>query len=655
MAKVNDKVMINDIRSLALDMINEAGSGHPGIALGAAPIIYTLFANHLVFDLNKKDWCNRDRFVLSAGHGSALLYATLFCVNENEYNLNDLKNFRNLYSHTPGHPEYNLDYRIETTTGPLGQGFANAVGMAMAGKYLDSTFSNKKLSLFDYNVYTLVSDGDLMEGISYEAACLASKFQLDNLIVLYDNNNVTLDGNLDEDYANKIYDMYHDLKWTVLEAKNTVKDINKAINIAKKAKEPSLIIVDTIIGEYSKYEGTNKIHGKLEQDDYIETKEELENPEKWEFDKKNMQLFRKEIKERLDNNYNYWYKDYEEYIKEIDEEKINTLNSIINNEKITLKLDKVIDTTKLFVDRDLRDINYQVMNVIAAFIPNFLGGTADVSSSTKTYLKGKDDYCIDNYSGRNIAFDVREHAMGAILNGMALCNLRVFGSTFLAFSDYLKPAIRMSAMMNLPVTYIFTHDSILVGQDGKTHQPIEQLAMLRTIPNFSVYRPADYKELIGCWNEILENSKPCALILPRGHVETQEFTNPLGIEYGAYIISEVRKSLDVILVASGSEVELAMNLKEELMKNYIEARVVTVPNLNNFLKQSKEYKNEVLPKGYKKVVIEFSNDPTWYRLLSEDDEFISLDSFGDSGMPDDLMKEYEVDIPNLVMRIKNKI
>ena len=655
MAKVNDKLMINDIRSLALDMINEAGSGHPGIALGAAPIIYTLFSKHLVFDLNKKDWCNRDRFVLSAGHGSALLYATLFCVNETEYTLNDLKNFRNIYSHTPGHPEYNLNYRIETTTGPLGQGFANAVGMAMAGKYLDDNFSNKKVSLFDYNVYALVSDGDLMEGISYEAASIASKFKLDNLIVLYDSNNVTLDGNLEESYRDRIYDMYHDLEWNVIEAKNTVRDIDKAISIAKKSKEPSLIIVDTIIGEYSKYEGTNKIHGKLEQDDYIEIKEELENPEKWEYDKKNMQLFRKEIKERLDGSYNYWYRDYEEYVKEIDEGKINTLNSIINNESITLKLDKVIDTSKLFTDRDLRDINYQVMNVIAAFIPNFLGGTADVSSSTKTYLKGKDDYSIDNYSGRNIAFDIREHAMGAILNGMALCNLRVFGSTFLTFSDYLKPAIRMSAMMNLPVTYIFTHDSILVGQDGKTHQPVEQLAMLRTIPNFSVYRPADYKELIGCWNEILANAKPCALVLPRGHVETQEFTNPLGIEYGAYIISEVKKSLDVILIASGSEVELAMNLKDELLKNYIEARVVTVPNLNNFLNQSKDYKNEVLPKGYKKVVIEFSNDPTWYKLLNEDDDFISINNFGESGMPDDIMKEFEVDIPSLVMKIKNKI
>ena len=657
MAKVNDKIMVNDIRSLALDMINEAGSGHPGIALGAAPIMYTLFANHLNFDLTKKDWCNRDRFILSAGHGSALLYATLFCINENEYNLNDLKNYRSLYSHTPGHPVYNLDYRIEATTGPLGQGFANAVGMAIAGKYLDSSFSSKKISLFDYNVYALVSDGDLMEGISYEAASIASKYALDNLIVLYDSNCVTLDGDLEEEYADNISAMYSDLGWDVFHVKNgdSIKEINKAINNAKKSSAPSLIVVDTIIGEYSKYEGTNKIHGRLEPDDYKAMKEEFDNPNKWDYDRDNVLLFRKQIKERLDGNYNYWYQDYEEYIKNLSEKKLNYLNSIINNENITLKLDKVIDTSKLFADRDMRDINYQVMNVIAAFTPKFIGGTADVSSSTKTYLKGKEDYSPENYTGRNIAFGVREHAMGAILNGMALCNLRVFGSTFLIFSDYLKPAIRMSALMNLPITYIFTHDSILVGKDGETHEPVEQLAMLRSIPNFSVYRPADYKELIGCWNEILERSKPCALILPRGHTETQEFTNPNGIEYGAYIISEVKKSLDVILIASGTEVELAMNLKEELMKNYIEARVVTVPNLGNFLKQDEDYQNEVLPKGYKKVVIELSNDSSWYKLLGEDDMFISVNDFGGSGEPEDILKEFELDLHSLVMKIKNNI
>ena len=656
MSKLNDKIMVNDIRSLAIDMIHEAGSGHPGIALGAAPIIYTLYTYHLNYDLNKKDWCNRDRFVLSAGHASSLLYATLFCVDEADYNLNDLKNYRNLYSHTPGHPEYNLEKRIECTTGPLGQGFATSVGMAMAGKYYNYYFSNKKTSLFDYNVYTLVSDGDLMEGVSYEAASLAVKFNLDNLIVLYDSNNVTLDGELDEDYADSISSVYADMGWNVYSVKNgeSVKEINKAIDIAKKAKGPSLIVVNTLIGKYSKYEGTNKIHGTLENDDYKEIKEELQR-EKWEYDNVNLALYRQFIKTRVEGNYKSWYLDYEEFSKTVDDKVINVLNSMINNEAISLQLDKVIDTDKLFTDRDLRDINYQIMNVIAAFTPNFIGGSSDVVSSTKTYLKGKDDFGIDNYGGKNISFGVREHAMGSILNGLALCNLRVFGSCFLAFSDYLKPAIREAAMMNLPVTYIFTHDSILVGKDGPTHQPVEQLAMLRSIPNLNVYRPSDHKELIGCWNEILESSKPAVLILPRGHVEVQEFTNPAGVNYGGYIISEVKKSLDVILIASGSEVSFASYLKEELAKNYIEARVVSMPSLKNFINQDREYQNEVLPKGYKKVVIEFSNDPTWYKILEGSDLFIGVERFGASASEEDILKELELDIQSLVIKIKDNL
>ena len=657
MPKLNDKKMINDIRSLSLDMINEAGSGHPGIALGAAPILYTLYTYHLNFDLDKNDWCNRDRFVLSAGHASALLYATLFCVDENTYNINDLKNYRNLYSHTPGHPEYNLNYKIECTTGPLGQGIATAVGMAMAGKHLNENFRTKKQELFNYNVYVLCSDGDLMEGISYEAASLASKFNLDNLIVLYDSNNVTLDGELDDKYSEQISNMYANLGWDVLYVKNgeKVSEINKAINVAKKSNSPVLIVINTTIGKYSKYEGTNKIHGELEQDDYLEIKKELGIEEKWDYDKVNLALYRQFIKERLKDSYKAWYQDYEEYCQTVDEKKINILNSIINNEPINLQLDKVIDTDKLFIDRNFRDVNYQIMNVISAFIPNFIGGSADVVGSTKTYLKGKEDFSSDNYLGKNIAFGVREHASGAILNGLALNNLRVFGSYYLSFADYLKPSIRMSAMMDLPVTYIFTHDSILVGRDGPTHQPVEQLAMLRTIPNFTVYRPSDYKELIGSWNEILTRAKPCALILPRGHVNTQEYTNQAGIEYGGYIISEVKKSLDVILIATGSEVGYACELKEELLKNYIEARVVSMPNIKNFLSQDPEYQNEVLPKGYKKIVLEFSNDPTWYQLLEKDDEFISVNKFGTSAGEEDVLKDFELDLHSLVIKIKNNI
>ena len=656
MSKLSDKLMINDIRSLAVDMINEADSGHPGIALGAATLLYTVYTYHLRYDLNKADWCNRDRFILSCGHASSLLYAMLHCIDEGNYNLNDLKKFRSIYSHTPGHPEYNLDKKIECTTGPLGQGFATSVGMAIAGKFQNTYFTRKKLSLFDYNVYTMVSDGDLMEGVSYEAASLAVKFNLDNLIVLYDCNNITLDGELDEDYIESVINVYEGLGWEVLYVKNgdSVREINKAINTAKKSNAPALVVVNTVIGKYSKYEGSSKIHGSLEIDDYKEIKENL-NREKWEYDKVNIALYRQFIQNRVENNYKEWYLDYEEFCKTASDKEISMLKSIINNENINLKLDKVIDIDKLFIDRDLRDINYQIMNVISAFVPNFLGGAADVVSSTKTYLKGKGDFSVNNYIGKNIAFGVREHAMGSILNGLALCNFRVFGSCFLAFADYLKPAIRNACMMNLPVTYVFTHDSILVGKDGATHQPIEQLAMLRSIPNLNVYRPSDHKELIGSWNEILGSDSPSAIILPRGHVDVKEFTNPAGINYGGYIISEVKKSLDVILIASGSELDLALSLKEELAKNYIEARVVSMPNIGNFLKQDADYKNEVLPKGYKKIVLEFSNDPTWYRLLEHSDEFIGVDKFGMSATPEELLKEFELDIHSLVIKIKNSL
>jgi transketolase len=656
MAKHSDKKMIQDIRGLCIDMIHEAKSGHPGIALGAAPMLYTLFTYHMNFDLGKNDWCNRDRFVMSSGHGSSLLYTMLFCTTE-DYTLNDLKEFRSIYSKTPGHPEYNINNRIECSTGPLGQGVANAVGMAISSKMLASNYNKKKNILFDNYVYCLCGDGDLMEGVSYEAACLAGKYNLNNLIVLYDDNHTSLDGEVSEEEENYFLDTYASIGWEVVSVKNgeSVKEINKALNYAKKVDAPCLIAVNTTIGKYSKYEGTNKIHGSLEEEDYQNIKSELGCSDSFSYDKVNMAMYRQFIKDRCDGLYRDWYVSYEKYMKESSDEEKNSLNFILNNESVSLRLDKVIDTSKLFVDKTLRDVNYQIMNVISAFVPNFVGGCADLSSSTKVYLKGKGDFSSSSYRGKNIAFGVREHAMGAILNGMALCNYRVFGSTYLSFSDYLKPAIRMSAMMNLPVTYIFTHDSILVGEDGPTHEPVEQLGSLRMIPNFTVYRPCDYKELIGSWNEILERAKPCALVLPRNHTETMEFTNPEGIKYGAYIISEVKKSLDVILIATGSEVEFAMKLKEELMKNYIEARVVSMPNMENFLKQDEDYRNEVLPKGYKKMVIEFSNDPSWYQLLDSSDDFIGVSKFGISGSPLDILKELELDISSLIIKIKNSI
>lgn len=656
MSKFNEKRMVDDIRLLSLDMIHNAGSGHPGICLSAAPMMYTLFANHMVYDLEKPNWCNRDRFVLSAGHGSALLYATIYATT-GDFSIEDLKKYRQINSQTPGHPELNINKRIETTTGALGQGFATAVGMAIAEKHLESKYNTKKTTLFNYNIYCLCSDGDLMEGISYEAASIAGEYQLNNLIVLYDANKMTLDGPLDKEYNERIADMYLALGWNVLIVKNgdKVSEIDKALDNANKSKQPTLIIVNTILGINSEYENTNKIHSKLDEDDLHQIRIKLKGGEPFSLDEENMHLLRKNIKERNDFAYSDWYKDYQEYINTLNDSEVEKLNDLINDEDIILDLEKVIDKEKLFIDKSMRDLNFQVMNVISTFIDRFIGGSADLSSSTKTYLKNGGNYSKENYQNKNIFFGVRENAMGAILNGIALTNIRCFGSTFLTFADYLKPSIRNTAIMNLPVTYIFTHDTFLIGQDGKTHQPIEQLGMLRSIPNLEVYRPCDYKELIGAWQLILKSKKPSALIISKYPTESYKYTSIEETALGGYVISEVKNRLDVILIASGSEVTLAMKLKQELLKSYIEARVVSMPNIKEFFKQSKEYQNQVLPKGYKRMVVEFSNDPMLYRLVKNEDDLINIDTFGKSGTKEQLLQDFELDLASIVIKIKNSI
>lgn len=654
--KLNEKRIVNDIRLLSLDMINNAGSGHPGITLSAAPTLYTLFAYHLKFDLERKSWCNRDRFVMSAGHGSSLLYATLFYLLD-EFNIQELKDFRKISSQCNGHPEYNLNNRIEMTTGPLGEGFATSVGMAIGEKYLESSFNRKKNTVFNYNIYTLVSDGDLMEGISYEAASLAGNLGLDNLIVLYDSNGVTADGPLDKAMYENIGDRFISMNWEVIKVKNgeDIGEISNAIDKAKKCKKPVLIEIKTVLGKYSKYEGTNRIHSNLDKEDLEEIRMKLKGTSPFTYSEVDRNNALKFIKDGTSDYYRDWYSEYEMYIANSTDNEKDKINLIIENEKISLDINAVVDSSKIFEDKTMRDINYQIMNVIGTFIPNFMGGSADLFCSTKTYLKGKNEFSVDNYSGRNINFGVRENLMGAVMNGLALTNIRSYGSTFLTFSDYMKPSIRMSAMMELPVTYIFTHDSIRVGEDGPTHEPIEQLGTLRSIPGLSVYRPCDYKELIGSWTNILKEGKPAALILPRGHNNTMKYTSPKMVSRGGYIISEVRTRLDLIIIATGSEVELAMNIKEELLKNYIEARVVSMPNMNLFLKQDKEYQEQVFPTGYRKMVIELSNDANWYRFISSDEDFIGVNSFGKSGSEREVLNFFELDMTDLVIKIKNNL
>jgi len=658
---MDDKI-INNIKTLGIDMIKEAGSGHPGIVLGAAPIIYTIYAYHMNININDPKWINRDRFVMSAGHGSALLYATLFMAGYN-LSVDDLKEFRKIDSITPGHPEYGVTPGVEVSTGPLGQGFASAVGMALAGKILNSkykfekknTFDNDR-SLIDYKVYVLCGDGDLMEGISYEAASLAGNLNLDNLIVLYDSNNVSLDGETSNTFTENVIDRFKAMGWhtDLVKIGTDVKAIDRAIDRAKKSSRPSLIEVKTIIGKDSVWEGTNKVHGKvLENEDIINLKSKLLIPSTpFYVDDNLVKEFRKKISERSSIKYEIFSRNYNEYAKELMNSNNGTMADLFDNDvKVELfKHDWHFD----YENRQAtRTSNGEVLNQINKLVPNLIGGAADVASSTNTYLKECGDIKDGSFDGKNIWFGVREHAMGAILNGMALNYFRPFGSTFLVFSDYLKPAIRLSSLMNLPVTYIFTHDSVNVGADGPTHQPIEQLASLRSIPNFNVYRPADKKEIIGCYQSIFNSNKPSALILSRHEVSLLKNTSMEATLKGAYIIRKEVNQLHGILIATGTEVHTAYYIAQELYeKEGLDLRVISMPCVEIFEEQIEEYKKELIPIGYKTFVIEAGSSFGWYKFVYNDKYLMTIDKFGKSGTKDEVLEYCNFNYEQIKERIK---
>lgn len=654
--------IINNIKSLGIDMIDSAGSGHPGIVLGAAPIIYSIYANHMNINVNDPKWINRDRFVMSAGHGSALLYATLFMAGY-DLNIDDLKNFRKINSKTPGHPEYGVTPGVDMSTGPLGQGFASAVGMALGGKILNEKYKLKRKNnfdsergLIDYKVYVLCGDGDLMEGISYEAASLAGNLNLDNLIVLYDSNNVSLDGDTSNTFTENVVERFKAMGWhteLVKDGTNS-EDIDKAIDKAKKAGKPSLIEVKTVIGKDSVWEGTNKVHGKcLEKEDILNLKGKLLMPtEPFYVDMPLVKQFRTSIKERSSIKYELFNRNYNEYVKEYLNDDASSLKYLFADD-LKVDLSKYRWEFNTETKEATRVSNGYVLNELTRFIPNLIGGSADLSSSTNTYLKSCGDIKDGHYDGKNIWFGVREHAMGAILNGLALSSFRVFGSTFLVFSDYLKPAIRLSALMNLPVTYIFTHDSINIGQDGPTHQPIEQLASLRAIPNFNVYRPADSKEIVGCYQSILNSKKPSALILSRNEVSMLENTNIENTSKGAYIIRKEVNNLHGIIIATGSEVHTAYHIAYELYEQEgLDLRVISMPSMEIFKEQSDEYKKELLPLGYKTFVIEAGSSFGWHQFVYNDKYLMTVDKFGTSGTKDEVLEHCDFSYSQIKDKIK---
>jgi len=632
--KIEEKI-ISEIKALGLDMIEEAGSGHPGIVLGAAPILYTLYLNHLKFDATDPDFYNRDRFIMSAGHGSSLLYSILYFAGY-DLSLDDLKAFRRLNSKTPGHPEYKKTPGVEMTTGPLGQGFATSVGYAIAEKHTEALI-NKKEKVIDYNIYCLCGDGDLMEGVSYEAASLAGSLKLDNLIVLYDSNKVTMDGKIDNVFDEDITLRFESMHWNVLTTSDDPIDIDNAIIKAKEADKPTIIQVATTIGKGSSLAGSNKSHsGCFDKEEITKIKTTLGVRDiPFTISNEAVEEFRGYIKERNKD----LVTSFAEKVESLEEEEMSILNKLINPDK-SIKL-TTLDYTKPDDNEELLRISAKkVLNSYSLISPLIIGGNADTSSSTKIYLNELIPFTKDNYIGRNINFGVREHAMASIANGLALAGYRPFVSTFLSFSDYLKPALRLTALMNLPVTYIFTHDSISIGQDGPTHQPVEQLVSLRAIPNMEVFRPADSNEVIGSFKTIYENNNPSSLIIGRNSIKILDSTSISATSKGAYIVHNEERKLDGVIIATGEEVTLALEVMQLLKEKGYDLRVVSMPSIERYNNLTTEEKEELLPLGVKKFVIEKGSSYSWYSFVYKDSYLFTLDKFGSSGKTEEVNSFY---------------
>ncbi len=651
--EINQGKIVDQLRCLGIDMISEANSGHPGIVLGAAPILYTLYAHHLRFDPLNPNYFNRDRFVMSAGHGSALLYATLYLAGF-PITLDDLKNFRQIDSITPGHPEYEVTPGVDASTGPLGQGIAMAVGMVMAEANLRARYNNGKKEVIDYYTYVLAGDGDLMEGVSYEACSLAGTLKLNKLIVLYDSNDVCLDGKTSMTFNDNVSMRFISLGWNVITVNDgeSYEAISKAIDEAKNSTDkPTLIEVKTVIGKHSSLEGTNLVHGApLSREEVTAIKEKL-----------GVRDIPFTVSQNICDDFRYFVEKrcsslsekFDKTVASLSEEEQEELKFFMGNDK-AIPIKNFIYTPTEDLLESPRDTSSRLLNSVVKDSPFILGGSADLFAANRTYIKDAGDFSANNYLGKNIFFGVREHAMGAILNGLALSGFRVYGSTFLSFSDYMKPAIRMAAMMKLPVIYIFTHDSISVGEDGPTHQPVEQLLGLRSTPNLEVFRPADANEVIGSYKAISETvSGPSVITLSRNKLPILETTNVVGVSHGGYVVFDTERKPSGIVIATGEEVHQAIEVAKRLLVKGIAIRVVSMPNLNRFLKQDEEYIESVLPVEVRKIVVEAGSSFSWNRLIFNDKYLITLDTFGASGKKDDVYKKFGFDVDSLGEKIEN--
>lgn len=649
---------VNAIRILGIDSINKAKSGHPGIVLGAAPILYTLFSKHMKINPLESNWFNRDRFILAAGHGSAMMYSLLHLAGYN-VKIEDLKEFRQLNSITPGHPELGHTDGVDATSGPLGQGIPMATGLAIAERYLSTIFNRDGINVIDHYTYVLCGDGDLQEGVTQEALSLAGNLGLGKLIVLYDSNDIQLDGPVSmtntEDVKMKMESMY----WQYIKVSDgtDIEAINRAIQEAKlTTNKPTLIEIKTEIGYGSPLVNDSASHGApLGEDNTKKTRASLGwSEEPFVVPDEVNSHFEEVIKQRGKELHNEWLSDFEIY-KNSHPEAAEKINNLITG-FVDINFDDVINTYEEGFNEATRATSGNILNELSSVYPFLIGGSADLTKSTKA--KGVDgDFERDNPLGRNINFGVREHAMGSIVNGLTLHGLKAFGGGFFVFSDYLKPAIRMASLMNIPSIYVFTHDSVAVGEDGPTHQPIEQLAGLRAIPNLDVLRPADANEVAASWRLALESTKtPIAIVLTRQGLETMSGTNYEGVKSGGYIVSKEQNKIDTILIATGSEVNLAVKAQQELRKEGIDTRVVSIPSFKRFNEQSKTYRESVLPSEVRsRLAVEMGSSICWGQYVGLDGLTLTIDKFGASAPGSIVMEEYGFTVENVMRLIREML
>ncbi len=625
------------IRYLAVDAVNRAKSGHPGLPMGAAPMAKVLFRDHLRFNPEDPHWLGRDRFVLSAGHGSALLYSLLH-LHGYELSIEDLMAFRQVGSKTPGHPEYRDTTGVETTTGPLGQGLANAVGMAMASKKMAGQYGE----LFDNYTYVLVGDGDLMEGITSEASSLAGHLKLEKLIVLYDSNNITIDGRTDITFTENVRARYEAYGWKTFFVSdgNDEEAISQAIAQAKESDAPSFIEIKTIIGYGSPNKSdTSAAHGApLGEEETALTKK----AGGWDFEEtffvpEEVKAYFQKIVEEKKKDYTAWMERFQEQNICFPSIKEGALEALLDQSG---------------VDKATRIHGQVMLNRLKDFLPNLFGGSADLAGSNMTTLEGEGHYSAENPTGKNINFGIREHAMAAIVNGIAIHGIyRPFGATFLSFADYMKPSVRLAALMKIPSVFIFTHDSIGVGEDGPTHQPVEQALMLRSIPGMEVYRPADGKETALAYYEAFNSQRPSAILLTRQKLKELELERSQA-HRGGYIAIKEEKTPELILLSSGSELSLAVEAANAL-RGEIDIRVVSMLSMERFDIQEESYKNTVLPDNVRKrFAVEAASSLSWFKYIGLDGEYLCIDRYGTSGPGAELFELYGFTLENLIEKIK---